>query len=114
MKNQPLIPLALSGLILLLASRSPSNTFNKITVHEFELTDGNGTKRATIKAERNGEVVLRLMGEKGTIRVKLGASESGSGFVLLDDNTDPGVHAHANKEGSGITLIGKDRKTRVY
>ena len=115
MKTQSLLSVVLFGLILvLLASRSPSNTFDKITVHEFELTDSKGTKRASIKVEPNDEVVFRLVGEKGTIRVKLGASESGSGFVLLDDNTDAGVVANANKDGSRLTITGKDRKKREY
>jgi hypothetical protein len=115
MKTQSLLPLGLFVVGLTqLASNSPSNTFDKITVHEFELTDAKGTKRATIKVEPTGEVVFRLISEKGTIRVKLGASEVGSGFVLLDDNTDPGVHAHANKDGSGITITGKDKKKREY
>ena len=107
MKTQSWLLLAMfSSLLVLLASRSPSTTFDKITVHEFELTDTKGTKRASIKVEPNGEVVFRLIGEKGTIRVKLGATESGSGFVLLDDQTEPGVHAHANKDGSGLTIAG--------
>lgn len=115
MKTQSLLPIVLFGFVLVLvASRTPSNTCDKITVHEFELTDSQGIKRATMKVEPNAEVVFRLIGEKGTIRVKLGASESGSGFVLLDDNTDPGVHAHANKEGSGLTITGKDKKKREY
>jgi hypothetical protein len=115
MKTQWLLPTALFGLILLvMASHSPSGTFDKITVREFELTDAKGTKRATIKVESSGEVVFRLIGEKGTIRVKLGASEAGSGFVLLDDNTDPGLHAHANKNGSGLTITGRDGKKREY
>lgn len=29
---------------------------------------------------------------KGTIRVKIGASEAGSAFPLLDEKPNPGVH----------------------
>jgi hypothetical protein len=36
--------------------------------------------------ESSGEVVLRLLDRSGTIRVKLGASESGSGLMLADES----------------------------
>jgi hypothetical protein len=54
------------------------------------------------------------MDKKGTIRVKMGASEDGSGLVLLDDSTNVGLHALAKKKGTTLTLVDKDGKKREY
>ena len=107
----------MSGLIsivmLFVASRPSQQTFDKVTVREFELVDENGTKRVTIQAYKDGEVVFRLRDEKGNVRVKLGAAEDGSGFVLLDNN-DSGIQALAKKNGISISQFDKDGKKRVY
>ena len=99
--------------MLFVASKPSQQTFDKITVREFELVDENGTRRVTIQAYKDGEVVFRLRDEKGNIRVKLGAAEDGSGFVLLDDN-DSGIQALAKKNGISISQFDKDGKKRVY
>lgn len=99
--------------MLLIASRPSQETFDKITVKEFELVDENGTKRVTIQAYPDGEVVFRLRDDKGNVRVKLGAAEDGSGFVLLDDN-DSGIQALAKKTGISISQFDKEGKKRVY
>ncbi|HUG15916.1 MAG TPA: hypothetical protein VMM78_12975, partial [Thermomicrobiales bacterium] len=67
-----------------------------------------------INVEPNGEVVLRLLDRNGTIRVKLGASETGSGLVLLDEQTEPGVHIRARRAGTtSLTLRGGPGQERV-
>lgn len=66
-------------------------------------------------------MVLRLLDQKGTIRVKLGAGEDGSGLVLLDEKaTEPGVHLIARRAGSAerpattsITLKGASGSAKV-
>ena len=60
--------------------------------------------RAQLDVEAEGEVVFRLRDSNGTIRVKLGASESGSGLVLADEATEPGVHILATRSGTSLTL----------
>jgi hypothetical protein len=55
-----------------------------------------------------------LRDSKGTIRVKLGAGENGSGLVLVDDQTNVGIHALAKKDGTTLTLINKDGKKREF
>ncbi len=67
-----------------------------------------------------GEAVLRLLDEKGTIRVKLGGGEGGSGLLLLDEVTEPGVHIIARRTGTAatptttsVTLRGADDRRRV-
>jgi len=116
MKTQPsfLTFLALIILIILVASKPYQQTFDKISVHEFELLDKDGKQRVSIKVEDDGEVVFRLRDHTGAIRLKMGASEDGSGLVLLDGNTDSGIQALAKKSGTSLTVLGKDGKKKVY
>jgi hypothetical protein len=44
------------------------------------------------------ELVDRIRDLEGNIRVKLGASQSGSGLVLLNDRTEPGVQVLAGAD----------------
>jgi hypothetical protein len=115
MKNQSYtLFLVACTLFMISASHTNQQNFDKISVKEFELVGPNGQKRASIQAYDDGEVVFRLMDQKGTIRVKIGASEDGSGLVLLNDSTNVGVHALAKKKGTTLTLINKDGKKREY
>ena len=100
--------------VMLAAGNSDRQTFDKISVKEFELTDDKGMQRASIKVEEGGEVVFRLKDANGTIRVKLGASEGGSGLVLLDDSTNPRFHALAKKNGPTLTLTNQDGQPTEY
>jgi hypothetical protein len=86
----------------------------------LELFDEEDRVRARINVEPDGEVILRLLDENGTIRVKLGAGESGSGLLLLDETTEPGVQIIARRTGSvatptttSMTLQGADGRRRV-
>ncbi len=79
----------------------------------IELVDDNGQVRAQFNVEPSSEVVFRMRDAKGTIRVKLGASEDGSGFLLLDDSAEPRVHVLAKRSGTSLTLTGKDGAKRV-
>lgn len=114
MKTQSLVLIAGLILFVFIASKPPQQTFDKISVHEFELVDKNGVQRASIKVEEDGEVVMRLRDRTGTIRLKMGANEDGSGLVMLDSNTDPGIHALAKNSGSSLTITGKDKKKKEY
>ena len=70
----------------------------------LELVDQNGKKRARINVEDSGEVVFRLIAPNGEVRVKLGAGNDGSGLLLLNGSTEPGVHALAKTGGSTLQL----------
>jgi hypothetical protein len=70
----------------------------------IELVDGRGQVRAQIKVERNREVVFRLRDQDGAIRLKLGASRTGSGLVLLNEATEPGVQALAGAKETSLSL----------
>ena len=111
--SQILVLIVCAVAIVLLASRPSRDTFDKITVREFELVDGKGKKRASIKVEENNEVVFRLRDQNGTIRIKLGADEKGSGLLLLDSETNPGIHALA-KKGASFTVTDEYGKKKTY
>jgi hypothetical protein len=86
----------------------------------FEIVDEQGQVRSSLRIEPDGEVVFRLFDKNGTIRVKLGANESGSGLLLADETTEPGVHMIARRVGTAdrpnttrVTLTGAGGKQRV-
>ena len=86
----------------------------------LELVDDNGKVRSRINIEPNGEVVFRLADRTGTIRVKLGADERGSGLLLLDEATEPAVQIIARRAGTSerpattsVTLRGRGGEPRV-
>jgi hypothetical protein len=79
----------------------------------LELVDERGRTRARIDVEPSGEVVLRLLDQEGTIRVKLGAGKEGSGLLLANDATEPGVHILAKASGSSIKVVNKDGHERL-
>ena len=91
-----------------------------IRAQAIELVSDRGQVRSRLNVEPEGEVVFRLFDRDGTIRVKLGASEDGSGLLLLDEATEPAVHMIARRSGiaakpntTSITLKGKDNQQRV-
>lgn len=112
------LPLLISNVVLLLfviaqlafGQSQPANTV--LRGGALELVDARGQVRCRINVERSGEVVLRLTDQRGAIRVKLGASADGSGLVLLDGSTEPGIQMNAKSSGSGITLTGAHGKQR--
>ena len=81
----------------------------------LELVDAAGQLRSRLNVEKDGQVVFRLLDQRGTIRVKLGAGEDGSGLVLLDERTEPAIHLVARREAQGdrgatsVTLRSGDR-----
>jgi len=79
----------------------------------IELVDERGRVRAQLNVESNGETVFRLRDSRGEIRVKLGAGGDGSGLLLLDGSTEPGIHMLAKSSGTSVTLTGKGGQRRV-
>lgn len=97
--------------IILMAAHSNPSVLDPVKVlraQKIELVDEKGKVHASMKIEENGETVFRLMDSDGTIRVKLGASKEGSGLVLLNDETSPGLHALAKADGTSLTLTNKN------
>lgn len=79
----------------------------------IELVDGGGKVRAQLKVEDDGEAVFRLRDSNGDIRVKLGAGREGSGLLLLDGSTEPGVHLLAKSAETRLTLSSGYGRRRV-
>ena len=53
------------------------------------------------------------MDAEGTIRVKLGADRDGSGLLLANEATEPGIHLLAGKTGSRIRVVNRDGRERL-
>ena len=111
MKN--LLPYVALVIVLFISARPANQSFDKISVKEFELVDEKGTQRASIKVEEGGEVVLRLFDQDHTIRVKIGANSDGSGLVLLNSDTNPAVHILSKKDGGKVNLSDVTGKKRA-
>ena len=75
-----------------------------VRARAIELVDSRGRVRAQLNVESSGEVIFRLRDSAGTIRVKLGASEDGSGLLLANEATEPGVHILANRRATSVTV----------
>ena len=120
MKTQLLvISLALINLVLLLFILTQARPIVAQSVapvlraQTIELVDEQGQIRAQINTESSGEVVFRLRDAKGNIRVKLGAAEDGSGLLLLDESTEPGIHLLVKPTGATLTLTGQDGQRQL-
>lgn len=83
-----------------LASGAEAQEVPVLRTRRLEIVDERGQIRSRLNVEAGGEVVLRMTGRSGTIRVKLGADDRGSGLLLLDEATEPGVHIMARRTGT--------------
>ena len=91
------------------AKRSPS----VLRARTIELVDARGQVRAQMKVERGGEVVFRLRDQDGAVRVKLGADRTGSGLLLLNEATEPGVQALAGADKTSLSLQRGDQRNEL-
>ena len=92
------------NLAMLVFTASAQSRAPVVRAGAFELVDERGVVRSRLNVEAGGEVVLRLLDQSGTIRVKLGASETGSGLMLADETAQPGVHMVARKGATHVTI----------
>jgi len=88
--------------------------------HKTELVDAKGLVRGSLEVAGDSEAVLRLRDSSGAIRVKIGGSTEGSGLVLYDDSTEPGVQVVARRRTTAarqtttrVKLQGADGRERV-
>lgn len=115
-----ILNLVILGLVFTQRQSSAAQaTQPSLRVRSLELVDAEGRVRSRLNVEPGGEVVFRLFDQTGTIRVKLGAGESGSGLVLNDETTEPGVHIvarrapFAERKTTSITLTGAGGRQRA-
>lgn len=91
-----------------------------LRAQRVELVDARGQVRASLEVAGDSEAVLRLRDSSGAIRVKIGGSTEGSGLVLYDDSTEPGVQVVARTRTTAtrptttsVRLFGPDGRERV-
>lgn len=111
MKAQPIVLFLAAcniALLLVLVARPLAEAEPAVApvvrAQAFELVDAQGQVRSRLTLEAGGEAVFRLLDESGTIRVKIGADADGSGIVLLDERTEPGIQMLAEADGGVIRL----------
>ena len=95
------------------AQRPEGSTDRVLRGSALELVDQQGRIRGRLSIEPQGEVVFRLFDQRGTIRVKLGAGADGSGLLLANDATEPGVHLLATASGSSVRVVNKNGRERL-
>lgn len=93
--------------------QAPSELPN-IRARSIELVDSKGVSRALLSTEPDGETVFRIKDADGTIRVKLGGSKDGSGLLLLNDKTEPGIHMLAKANGTSMTVSDANGRKKVF
>jgi hypothetical protein len=79
----------------------------------FELVNMQGKVVAQLYTGEEGGGNIRLRSADGTIRVKLGANDDGSGLLLCDENAEPAVMLMSNKSGTSAMLAQKGKEKKV-
>jgi hypothetical protein len=62
-----------------------------------------GRVRAQLNVQR-GEVIFRLRDQRGTVRAKFSANTDGSGLLLVDEATEPGIHLLATRTATSVAI----------
>jgi hypothetical protein len=83
-----------------------------VRAQSFELVDQAGVKRASLVVQPDSSVFLYMWDQTGTIRVKLGAGKDGSGMLLANETTEPGVQLVATNK-STLVAVQRGKKRRV-
>lgn len=79
----------------------------------LELVDERGQVRARLNVESDGRWSFGSSMTGAPLRVKLGANEEGSGLLLANDATEPGIHLLAKAAGSSMKVANKDGRERL-
>lgn len=84
-----------------------------VRAQEIQLVDKKGKTVAQLHVGDDGGGNLRLRSGDGMVRVKLGATDDGSGLLLFDREAEPAVWLAADKTGTSATLAEKGKDKRV-
>jgi hypothetical protein len=84
-----------------------------LRAHAFELVDAEGKAVAQLFLGEDGGGNLRLRSSDGVVRVKLGASDDGSGLLLFDVEAEPAVWLASGGSGTKALLAEKGRGTKA-
>lgn len=116
------VPLTLinsvSLVVLLLAAVAPTNPTDRVApsvvrAQAIELVDAEGNVRGQLHLGADGGGNLRLRAPNGEVRVKLGATNDGSGLLLMDQTTEPALQLAAKAADTKLTLRSKGRQPKV-
>lgn len=132
MKTQRLaIALTVINLVVLLLAIALVRPMTAQTVtpilrgRALEVVDERGVVRARLGVKGpNGPIELDLFNKSGSVRVKFGTGEDGSGLLLTDEGTDAASHSYVQliarrtstsekPKTTSITLRGADGRERV-
>jgi len=106
-------------LIVLIVGASPREANDPaaptvVRAQAIELVDAQGKVRGQLYLGADGGGNLRLRAPNGEVRVKIGATNDGSGLMFADNRTEPAVQLHAGGQGgTSLTLTGEGQKVRV-
>lgn len=113
----PLTVLNLAILLALFLSAAPTTDIvapSVVRAQAIELVDAAGNVRGQLFLGADGGGNIRLRAPNGEVRVKIGASDDGSGLMFADARTEPVVLLRAGgKDGTALTLTDADKKQRV-
>jgi hypothetical protein len=93
-------------------AREAEHVVSVLCAQEIQLVDKQGKTVAQLHVGKDGGGNLRLRSGDGMVRVKLGATDDGSGLLLFDREAEPAVRLASDKSGTSATLAekGKDKK----
>lgn len=84
-----------------------------LRAQSIELVDKQGQARAQLFLGEDGSGNLRLRDGAGTVRVKLGATETGAGLILFDADVEPAIWASTDKSSTSLKLAEKGKAQRI-
>lgn len=84
-----------------------------LRAQSIELVDKQGQARAQLFLGDDGSGNLRLRDGAGTVRVKLGATPTGAGLILFDEDVEPAIWAKTDKSSVSLKLTEKGKEPRV-
>ncbi|MBL8202881.1 MAG: hypothetical protein JNM09_01535 [Blastocatellia bacterium] len=84
-----------------------------LRAQSIELVDKQGQARAQLFLGEDGGGNLRLRDGSGTVRVKLGATPTGAGLILFDQDVEPAIWASTDKSSTSLKLAEKGKEQRV-
>jgi hypothetical protein len=105
LKSDPLLPAA--------EAQELKDAATVLRAQEIQLVDKQGKMIAQLYMGEDGGGNLRLRSGDGMIRVKLGATDDGSGLLLFDREAEPAVWLASNKTGTSATLAEKGKDKRI-
>lgn len=84
-----------------------------LRAQSIELVDKQGQARAQLFLGEDGSGNLRLRDGSGTVRVKLGATPTGAGLILFDQDVEPAIWASTEKSSTSLKLAEKGKEQRI-